>query len=78
MMTMYDNFKPKRPIIYTKIFEQVLPVRPMTLGNSKVVNKETYEAIMNCVSFDGKTKSCTPEEWKKNSFYLRTEQSMMQ
>ena len=47
------------------MFKEVLGEKPEGQGNSVVINKETYESIINCVSFDSETKSCYPEEWKR-------------
>ena len=70
---MMMEYKPKRPKVYYKFFSPVLGERPEELGNSVVINKETYESIINCAEFDGETKTCSTEEWKREDTpYERT------
>ena len=70
---MYQENKPKRPKVYYRFFSPVLGERPEELGNSVVINKETYESIINCVEFDGETKTCSTKEWKREDTpYQRT------
>ena len=73
-----NEFKKIRPPKrYTTTFKSVLPVRPATPLNSKVINKQTYDTLMNCIDIADGTVSCTTEEWRmEDSPFKISEQSL--
>ena len=70
---MYQQYIPKRPTIFTKVYEAILAERPSSLEEVKTINKETYTSIISCTDQDSTTKACTTEEWKSHdSPFVRT------